>query len=195
MAGLATLPIPEGPWASVANEAFDGRPGRVLLAECRDGALLAALQASGVDAYGVEPSPLFLVATEAAVDVRQEAAASHLRTLPRATLGGVILAGCTQHVLPVCPPGSRLIRRWSRTHLGHRGGRILVVSSGTSRADDPAQTVAYDLAPGRPLHAETWAALLGARGFGDVRLRCAVTDAGGASRAAVVASLMTAPSA
>jgi hypothetical protein len=47
--------LPEGPWLEVVLTAMDGVKGRVLHAECGDGELLAQLQGSGLDAYGVEP--------------------------------------------------------------------------------------------------------------------------------------------
>jgi SAM-dependent methyltransferase len=136
----------------------------VLVAECRDGRLLADLQVGGVDSYGVEPSPLFVTATEAAVDVRNEAAGTHLRTLPRASLGGVVLAGCTD-TLPV--PALAELLDVVLTRLGP-GGRVVIVSAGPKPPVGREQIVASDLAPGRPLHAETWAALLAARGFREI---------------------------
>ncbi len=181
MAALAAAPIPDGPWAEVATDALAGAPGRVLVAECRDGRLLAALQAGGMNCYGVEPSPLFVAATEAAVDVRNEAAGAHLRTLPRGSLGAVVLAGCTD-TLPVAALAELL--DMVLTRLGP-GGRIVVLSAGPTPPVGQEQIVAYDLAPGRPLHADTWEALLAARGFGEVGRRLAPSPSGGGPYAVV----------
>jgi hypothetical protein len=164
VAALAARPLPGGPWAEVALASFAPATGRVLHAECRDGALLAALQAAGLDAYGVEPSPRFAVATEAAVDVRQESAGAHLRSLAPGSLGGVLLSGCAD-ALPVADLVDLL--DLLATRVGPRG-RVMVLSAGPVPPEDASEVVAYDLAPGRPLFAETWAALLPARGWGEV---------------------------
>lgn len=166
LAVLASASLPPGPWPDLVAEVVAGAPGRVLLAECRDGRWLAALQASGVDSYGVEPSALFVAATEVAVDVRNEAAGPHLRSLPQASLGAVVLAGCSD-TGAVAARVALVDAVFTR--LG-RGGRIMVISAGPPAAGDPADMVAHDLAPGGAWHAETWAAVLPARGFGDVRV-------------------------
>lgn len=164
VAALATRPLPGGPWAEIAASTFAGATGRVLHGECRDGVLLAALQAGGLDAYGVEPSPLFAAAHAVAVDVRNEPAGAHLRSLPSASLGGVLLSGCCDS-LPV--PALVELLDLVATRV-EPGGRVMVVSAGPVPPEDAAGIVAYDLAPGRPLFAETWAALLPARGWGEV---------------------------
>jgi hypothetical protein len=164
LAALAWPGFPAGPWLELAAAELASAPGRILHAECRDGIFLAALQASGVDAYGVEPSPLFVDAAEVAVDVRCEGADAHLRSLPQASLGAVVLSGCAD-TLPV--PARVALVDAVLTRL-HRGGRIIVLSAGPAVAGD--DLVAYDLAPGRPWHAATWAALLPVRGFADVRV-------------------------
>jgi len=164
VAALTARPLPGGPWADVARPTFARAAGRVLHAECRDGTLLAALQAAGLDAYGVEPSPLFAAATAAAVDVRHEPAGAHLRSLAPGSLGGVVLSGCAD-ALPVAALVELL--DLMATRVGP-GGRLMVVSAGPVPPDDESEIVAYDLAPGRPLFAETWSALLPARGWGEV---------------------------
>ena len=147
-----------GAWAPVVVDALRPVTGRVVHAECGDGQLLARLVAEGIDAYGVAPSA---AAWPAALDVRVEKAHDHLAALPDGSLGGVVLSGCVDR-LPAA-----VLARLARLAVAKLGPAGVVVVLGT----DPRvwgrghSAVAADLAPGRPLRAETWAHLLATQGL------------------------------
>ena len=152
-----------GSWIPFVVERLGGPDRRrVLHAECGPGALLAALAATGADVYGVEPIEARAVAAgRRGLDVRADAALDHLRALPDASLGGLVLSGCVERlplgiVLELADQAVRVLAP----------SAVLVVLSGTPSAwaagSDP---VVADLAPGRPLHPATWCHLLEVRGF------------------------------
>ncbi len=67
------LDVRTGWWAADAVAALSGVRGRVLHADCGDGALLDRLIAAGVDAYGVDPADqLVELAADRGLDVRAE---------------------------------------------------------------------------------------------------------------------------
>jgi hypothetical protein len=89
--------------------------------------------------------------------------AEHLTLVDDEALAGLVLAG----VVDRAPLGVQvaLIERAAR--VLRRGGRVAIVASSpaTWGSSNPVEA---DLAPGRPLHADTWAHLLTERGFQDV---------------------------
>ena len=160
-------------WASAAVAAVSGVEGRVLHADCGAGSLLEALVASGVDAYGVDPAGSV---TEAAVgrglDVRAEALLDHLDVVADDALAGMVVTGSVQWLHP--NERDRLVRL-----VGSRltVGGILVLHSATPESwMGSISPVVSDLAPGRPLHAETWGQLLGDQGFGVTGVTSGGTD-------------------
>jgi hypothetical protein len=156
---------------------------RVLHAECGDGALLAALHASGVDAYGVDPgSQAADLAVRSSLDVRRDDVIGHLRAVAPGALGGVVLAGAVD-----------------RTTVAHRrrmvdlavaavapGGVVAVVATHPDAWESRVGPVAADLASGRPWHAETWAAVLTQAGLADATVLTPAGQDGGACAAAAV---------
>ena len=149
-------------WAEAAVEAVRGATDRVLVADCGEGRLLDALGAAGVDAYGVDPSDLVLeTALARGLDVRAEGIIDHLRVVAGEALGAIVLTGSLQWLRP---NERELLLELVTTRLAVDG--TLVLHSTTPEgwvASVPP--VVCDLAPGRPLHAETWSHLLGTRGF------------------------------
>jgi hypothetical protein len=149
-------------WTGTVSEALVGVTGRVLHTECGDGALLARLVADGRDAYGVEPvEELAMAGARAGLDVRADDALTHLRAVPDGALAGLVLSGAVDHL----PLGSVLELADLAAAKLAPGGVLVVLSQAPAawaRAHDP---VVADLAPGRPLHAETWCHLLDARNF------------------------------
>ncbi len=149
-------------WRPVAIEALAGVAGRVVHGDCGDGSLVAALVAAGVDAYGVDPSePALAAALDDGLDVRAEPVLDHLEVVADEALGGLVLSGSVQWLRPnerqrlVDLAASRLTP-----------GGVLVLHSATPASwAAGAPTLVRDLAPGRPLHAGTWAFLLAGRGF------------------------------
>lgn len=162
-------------WSPVAVAAMDGVRGRVLQAECGTGGLLDALLAVGVDAYGVDPAePDIELATDRGLDVRAEGVLDHLEVVADEALAGLVLSGSIQWLDP--GERERLIDLVS-SRLALEG--VLVVQSATPEAwAGNSGHVLTDLAPGRPLHPETWVHLLTERGFS----KAVVTFGGGDQR-------------
>ncbi|MGH9101044.1 MAG: methyltransferase domain-containing protein, partial [Acidimicrobiales bacterium] len=144
-------------WAARATEALRGTRGRVLHAACGDGWLVSRLAAAGADAYGVDPRPGVVDDAQlGGADLRQEEPLEHLRSVERASLGGVVVSGIVEAMEPA--RRDQLLRA-----LGDRLGAhaVLVVHSlspATWSAEDAP--VEADLGPGRPLRPRTWAHLL-----------------------------------
>lgn len=162
---VAAAPPDLSPWHAALVDGLRALPGRVCHAEAGRGALVATLTDAGVDAYGVEPlEPLAIEGSGRGLDIRSDKATAHLAALPDGSLGGLVLTGCVERL-----PLSTLV------HLADLagakvaiGGRVAIVSATPAawlHAHSPAEV---DLAPGRPLHAETWDALLAARGFREI---------------------------
>lgn len=155
-------------WIDLAVAELAGAPGRVLHTECGAGDVLLKLAEAGADVYGVEPvERLVMEASRAGLDVRADDALAHLRALPAQSLGGVVLSGAVDAL----PLGEVLQLADGAAAAVGPGGVAMVLSSGT--ITDP---VIADLAPGRPLHPETWVHLLRERGFDRVAVH---GDAGG----------------
>ena len=156
-------------WVERLVEELCEAAGRVLHADCGDGEVVLRLAAAGVDAYGVGAA----APTEAGVSLRADSPLDHLRVVGDGRLAAVAVSGFVDGQ-------ARSHQVETAGHLGRvivPGGRILLVGTapGAWAAGRPATEV--DLAPGRPLHAETWCALLGAAGFSSV----AIADADEAS--------------
>jgi hypothetical protein len=164
-----TVPIASdmnlAPWYDAAVKALATPTGRVAHLECGDGALLVALADAGVDAYGVDPRPDAAArADERAIEVRTVGALSHLRALPPGALGGVVLSGCVERLAT-----GDLIELVERVTNALVPGAPLVLFSRDPSA--PADPIATDLAPGRPLHAETWCFLLQRQSFDGIDIQ------------------------
>jgi hypothetical protein len=152
------LPAPSVDASAVLVPALTGVRGRVLHAECGTGALVQALVAAGVDAYGVEPVEADAVdAAQSGLDVRVDTALAHLGKLAQAALGGVVLSGCVDWLAP----GDVLLLVSTAARALVPGG-VLAVTSVGPRAVSP---VVADLSPGRPFHAETWRHVLSQQGL------------------------------
>jgi len=154
-------------WSPIALSAMTGVRGRVLHAECGTGGLLGALLAAGVDAYGVDPIESDVeIGAERGLDVRAESALAHLGVVAEEALSGVVLSGSVQWL----DPGEReRLVQLATSRLALDG--VLVVHSATPEAwARESSHVLADLAPGRPLHADTWVHLLAERGFARTEL-------------------------
>ncbi len=147
-------------WADVVVGAMGGVTGRVLHAEAGIGGLVHALVGAGVEGYGIEPAEDdSLVAARAGLDVRADGVLAHLRNLPDGALGGVVLSGCVDTL----PLGEVLAVADRVAVVVAPGGVVVVVSVGPAAWAAAHDPVVADLAPGRPLHPETWEHLLGSR--------------------------------
>jgi len=147
-------------------EASGAPVGRVLHAECGDGALLVALGRAGIDAYGVDPGTAASDrAVQAGLDVRRDDVLGHLGSVADEALAGLVLSACVDRL--------SLTERRRALRLAEEklapGGVLVVIGTAPGAWERVAGPVAADLAPGRPLHAETWVHLVGQAGFADAR--------------------------
>ncbi len=159
-------------WEGVVTRALTGCTGRVAVCESGDGVLLAALGQAGVDAYGVEPR--FVVADAAiaaGLEVRVDDVVGHLRAVAPGDLAAVVLRGCVERL-----PVGEVLDLVDLATVRLAPGGLLVVASVSPEAWGRGRTsVEADLAPGRPLHASTWAALLTAREFDGIETQAFAT--------------------
>jgi SAM-dependent methyltransferase len=149
-------------WADDALEALAGTTGRVLHAECGDGSLVQRLVDAGVDAYGVDAAELVIEpAVDRGLDVRAESALDHLEVVAEEALSGLVLSGSLQWLHP--NQRDRLVGL-AAARLALDG--VLVLHSSTPEAWRRGRShLVADLAPGHPLHPETWTHLLAAHGL------------------------------
>ena len=149
-------------WADDAVAAVSGVEGRILHADCGTGTLLDALVAAGGDAYGVDPTELVVEGPVArGLDVRAESLLDHLDVVADEALAGMVITGSVEWLH--ANERDRLVRSVA-SRLAVDG--VLVLHSATPESWlGSTSPVISDLAPGRPLHAETWSRLLGDQGF------------------------------
>jgi hypothetical protein len=89
----------------------------------------------------------------------------HLAHVDDDALAGVVLAG----IVDRAPLGTQVVLVERAARVLRAGGRVAIVATNPD-VWGRANPVEADLAPGRPLHAETWAHLLTEHGFTDVQL-------------------------
>lgn len=156
------------PFIDVLTARLGGRRGdRVLHAECGSGALLAALGSAGVDAYGIDPGTAAAdQAALAALDVRRDDVLGHLGSLGMESLGGLILSGVVDRASTA--ERRRLLELAEPVLVP--GGVLAVLGIAPDAWERVVGPVVSDLAPGHPLHAETWAHLVTSVGFADVEV-------------------------
>jgi hypothetical protein len=174
-------------WHDVVVKALAPATGRVAHLECGDGALLAGLVDAGIDAYGVDPRPDAAALADArGIEARTTGALAHLRALPPGALGGAVLSGCVERF-----PVGDVVELVERVNAALAPGAPLVLVS--RDPGGPLDPIAADLAPGRPLHAETWRFLLERQRFDAIDIQRpshagVAGEAGGASSYAISAT-------
>lgn len=168
--------LPEARWSPSSAVSWDdyvleqlGAPsGRVLHTHAGDGHLVRRLIDAGYEAYGVEPvADVALAASDVVPDVRAMAAADHLRILPPGSLTGLVLSGLVE----VVTPASLVELVGLAASSLAKGGTVVVLSAHPDAWRRAGPPLAVDLAPGRPVHPETWETLLARAGFVDVTTR------------------------
>lgn len=164
----ALAPLPDlAHWEALLTKVFGGARGRVLHGECGTGALVAALRRAGADAYGAEPVPERAEAADAdGLEARPVEVLEHLRALGEGALEGLIVSGCVDR-LPAA--AQRELADLAASRLAP-GGSLAILGTSPGAWERTVGPVAADLAPGRPLHPQTWARLLEAAGFSGVEL-------------------------
>jgi hypothetical protein len=131
-------------------------------ADCARGDLCVTLADAGLDVYGVDPRGTAAEAADArGIEVRTTSAAEHLGAVPAGALGGVVLSGCVDREAR----GAQLALAGLAAHACAPGAPLVLLGTEPGAWDASHDPVVVDLAPGRPLHAETWAFVLGRRGF------------------------------
>jgi hypothetical protein len=166
MAWLVTPPDLSG-WAGPVSRwvAANRAEGVVVHGECGDGTLAAALVAEGLSVRGAEPRGA--VAWDAAghgVDVHLGSVEELLDSVGSGSLGGLILSGVVERL--ALDDLVHLLETVT-DRLGE-GAALVVVSTSPDAVATGWDAVARDLVPGRPLHPETWALLLGRAGYEEV---------------------------
>jgi hypothetical protein len=162
---------PEAPdleaWIQSVLGHVRGAPGRVLHAECGEGRLVRAMMDAGLDAYGVEPrGPLVDRAVADQLEAWPDEPVSHLASVADGFLGGIVLSGCLDRVS--LSRQRRLVDlAWSKLAPG---GRVVLLACQPERWAEAVPVLEADLAPGRPLHAVTWAHLLERTRFGGIQI-------------------------
>jgi hypothetical protein len=164
-AGVIEFPALHGHeawWVDAAVAAVAAVPGRIVHASCGDGWLVQRISAAGGDAYGVDPRISLTEAASAGVtDLRGEDLAEHLRAVAPAGLSAVVLTS----VVDGMASGEReQLLRLVGIKLAP-GGVLVVHSVSLSSWAAPDAPFAADLAPGRPLRADTWRHLLEEDGY------------------------------
>lgn len=153
-------------WGWLVDAELSGAHGLVLHGECGTGRLLRHLAQAGADCYGVDPRVEALAGEPQGgplpgLDIRREEVGDHLGSLGEATLGGLVLSGCVDRA---ALSDKRQLAQLAATRLAP-GAKVVLIGTGPgawqwAASSDPALLVEADLAPGRPLHPETWAHLL-----------------------------------
>jgi hypothetical protein len=91
--------------------------------------------------------------------------AAHLVDVDDDALAGLVLAG----IVDRAPLGTQVVLVERAARVLRKGGRVAIVATSPTHWG-LANPVEADLAPGRPLHAATWAHLLTEHGFSDVQV-------------------------
>ncbi|HET6810446.1 MAG TPA: hypothetical protein VFH50_05495 [Acidimicrobiales bacterium] len=144
-------------WEQAVVGHFSAVTGRVLHAECGQGAIVQALRDAGVDAYGVDPrGPLVDAAVAAGLEAWPDDPVSHLGAVADAGLAGLVLSGCVDRL---SLGRQRLLVELAAAKLAP-GGRLVILGVNPERWPEAVPALEADLAPGRPLHAVTWSHLL-----------------------------------
>jgi hypothetical protein len=91
---------------------------------------------------------------------------NHLALLENGSLAGIVLSGCVDRLAL----GGQLQLIEAAAAKIAAGGAVLVLGTDPAAWSRSRSAVQVDLAPGRPLHAETWASLLETRGFTGARV-------------------------
>ncbi|HUY66979.1 MAG TPA: hypothetical protein VMV06_09190 [Acidimicrobiales bacterium] len=148
-----------GSWLGPPDPAYP-----VVVGESGGGALVVAVQAAGHRVLAVEPRGesawAALTRPAAGEGPRAEVVLAevidHLGTIPDRSCAGAVLAGCVDRVDLAAKVG--LLGEALR--VTRAGGPVVVLTVDQSAWDEGLSHPARDLAPGRPLHPETWSLLL-----------------------------------
>ncbi len=136
----------------------------VIVGEAGEGSVVEAVRRSGRPVIGVEPRGEGAWRVRAAagsvddptVSVVFDEVEPTLRRMPADSAAGIVLAGCVDRL--DLPAQVRLAEESVR--ITRTGGTLVVLTSDQEWWGSELTAPARDLAPGRPLHPETWSILL-----------------------------------
>ena len=149
------------PWIERIVLALADAPGRVLVADAADGAVVDLLRSRSVDAYGTDPTPGAAAQAPPGAEIRESEVLEHLAALADHVLGGLVLAGS----IDTMARNDQLAVVGRAGEVLAPGGRLAIVGSRPEVWATQVPPVVLDLAEGSPLHAETWAHVLEAGPF------------------------------
>lgn len=170
---------PAGPGAGTGSPGTGspaGTVGPIIVGESGDGSLLRAMERGGYQVRGVEPrgdafwrgattsdpAPDATGATGAGKDPGRSGdvtlgdVADVLRTADDASVAGALLVGCVDRL----DLSGKVELLANAVRAVATGGTIALLVTDQRSWDDALSIPARDLAPGRPLHPETWMLLL-----------------------------------
>ena len=151
--------------AARVAEALSGTRGRVLVAECADGTLLAGLGEAGLNAYGVESHRELLQAAEARnLELREGGTLEHLAGVGPGSLAALVLSG----IVDRDTVNNRVAALAHARRVLEEDAALVLVCTSADDFEDPGNRIEADLSPGRPFAAETWEFLLAKLGFGSI---------------------------
>jgi hypothetical protein len=169
-------PVPDpSEWAAEIGAWMAGPHGQapVVVGEAGDGLLVEALRHGGGAVVGVEPrgDPAWRLLTTAdgeggpAPEVVMAEMEAHLRTISDGHVAGVVLVGCVDRLDLAGKVGlmDQAIR------VTRPAGTIVILTTDQATWDEELAAPTRDLAPGRPLHPETWSILLRRAGAPEVQ--------------------------
>jgi len=143
----------------------------IVVGESGDGALVGALRDAGRKVVGVEPqgaaawrSMVSSGEGGKAEDIVLSEVGPRLKAMPDASAAAVVLVGCVDRL----DLGGQLGLLEQSVRVVVPGGTIVVLVADQSAWSASLSPPARDLAPGRPLHPETWRFLLHRSGAAEV---------------------------
>jgi hypothetical protein len=160
-------------WSTVAARWTAARADLpVVVGELGDDTLLSALADCGVEVEGVDPRGAVVWAANAKfevgssrIDIVCAPVVDYLRSLPDASRGCIVLAGSVDRSdlagkMDLVDQARRVVAR---------GGSLVLLATDQLAWDVSLDPVVRDVLPGRPLHPETWLAVLAQRGLSEPR--------------------------
>lgn len=141
--------------------------GRILQAECGDGALIEALSEADLDVYGIDPGTAGSdAAVKKGLDVRRDDVLGHLSSVADERLGGIVLSACVDRM---SLSERRRLLRLVELKLAP-GATVALVLSAAGSWQKRVGPVVADLSAGKPWNPETWSYLLQNLGFSEISM-------------------------
>ncbi len=172
------LPVPDvSAWADAVPPWLEGPAGRpVVIGELGDRSVVDAVAGAGADVDAVDPRAALAWAVRDAptgrpgqVRVSVADVVEHLGRLPVAARSGVVLSGCVDRA----PLDGKVDLVSGAARALASGGVLVLLVTDQDAWDAALAPTVRDLVPGRPLHPETWSAVLPRFGLVDPEVHLA----------------------